>query len=75
MQARIYEFFKTHKNKFQILIVNDDKDAFKAHAAATYAGRECFVLPDFRAISALFFCLKNTLLGYVSKPLSLASSF
>ena len=70
MQARIYEFFKTHKNKFQILIVNDDKDAFKAHAAATYAGRECFVLPDFRAKNGDDLRAFNSELLDISKALS-----
>lgn len=70
MQARVYEFFKTHKTQFQILIINDDKDAFKAHAAATYAGRECFVLPDFRAKRGDDLRAFNSELLDISKELS-----
>lgn len=70
MQARVYEFFKTHKTQFQILIVNDDKEAFKAHAAATYAGRECFVLPDFRAKRGDDLRAFNSELLDISKELS-----
>ncbi|MEE3744827.1 transcription-repair coupling factor [Campylobacter porcelli] len=70
MQSRVYEFFKTHKDQFQILIVGDDKDTLKAYAAASYAGRECFILPDFRAKNGDDLRAFNSELLDISKALS-----
>lgn len=70
MQAKIYEFFKAHRDKFKILIVSDDKSASKAYAAATYAGRECFVMPDFRAKRGDDLRAFNSELLDISKALS-----
>ena len=70
MQAKVYEFFKTHKSEFKILIVSDDKSASKACAAASYAGRECFILPDFRAKKGDDLRAFNSELLDISKALS-----
>ncbi len=48
MQSEIYEYF-CDDLKTQILIVEDEKEAFLAASAAGLAGKNCFVLPDFRA--------------------------
>ena len=48
MQAKIYEYFALGA-KTEVLVVADDKEAALAKDAAIYAGKECYVLPDFRA--------------------------
>ncbi|MCR4942275.1 MAG: transcription-repair coupling factor [Campylobacter sp.] len=47
MQAKIYEYFL--KNTCEVLICQNDKDAFLCSQAADFAGVKSFVLPDFRA--------------------------
>lgn len=48
MQAKIYEYFSINQSK-QILICDDDKEAFLASNAVKFAGKEVYILPDFRA--------------------------
>ncbi|CZE50197.1 DEAD/DEAH box helicase [Campylobacter geochelonis] len=48
MQAEIYEYFL--KNQKDILVSKDDKEAAQFADAATLAGKEVYVLPDFRAV-------------------------
>lgn len=48
MQAKVYEFFK-FGGQCDILVVEDDKEAFLAKNAAIFASKECYTLPDFRA--------------------------
>ncbi|MCR8699329.1 transcription-repair coupling factor [Campylobacter ureolyticus] len=48
MQSEVYEYFlNNHKD---ILICEDDKEAFKCSQATKFAGYESFILPDFRAV-------------------------
>lgn len=70
MQARIYEFFKEIKNDYEILVVNDDKEALKASNAASFAGKKCYVLPDFRAVKGDDLRAFNSELLDISKTLS-----
>ena len=70
MQARIYEFFKEIKNDYEILVVNDDKEALKASNAASFAGKKCYVLPDFRAVKGDDLRAFNSELLEISKTLS-----
>lgn len=48
MQSEIYEFF-CEDLETQILIVENEKESNLAFGAASLAGKNCFVLPDFRA--------------------------
>lgn len=48
MQAEIYEFFKD--NFKEILICEDNKEAFYAGEMLKFMGFDVFVLPDFRAV-------------------------
>ncbi|MDR1007280.1 MAG: transcription-repair coupling factor [Campylobacteraceae bacterium] len=48
MQAAVFEYLK-QKSEVEIIICKDDKEAFIISNAAMFAGRETFVLPDFRA--------------------------
>jgi transcription-repair coupling factor (superfamily II helicase) len=48
LQAAVFEYLK-QKSEVEIIICKDDKEAFIISNAAMFAGRETFVLPDFRA--------------------------
>lgn len=48
MQSEVYEYFLN--NQKDILICEDDKEAFVCSQAVKFAGFESFVLPDFRAV-------------------------
>lgn len=50
MQAKVYEFLTTGKQKCEVLILNNEKEALLASDAAKMAGFDTFVLPDFRAL-------------------------
>jgi len=49
MQSEIYEYFLPAAIKSDILICETEKEAKIAADAASLAGCECFILPDFRA--------------------------
>ncbi|NLK66212.1 MAG: DEAD/DEAH box helicase [Campylobacteraceae bacterium] len=48
MQARVYEYYK--ENFKDILICEDNKEAFYASEVLKFMGFEVFTLPDFRAV-------------------------
>lgn len=48
MQSEVYEYFLN--NQKDILICEDDKEAFVCSQAVKFAGFESFILPDFRAV-------------------------
>ncbi|ALV24369.1 transcription-repair coupling factor [Campylobacter iguaniorum] len=70
MQAKIYEYFKQNKNKYEILVTNDEKEALSAYDVASFAGVECFVLPDFRAVKGDDLRAFNAELLEISKALN-----
>lgn len=49
MQARVYEYFLKQNDK-QILVCENDKEAFLCVEVLNFLGYESYVLPDFRAV-------------------------